>query len=245
MRTVVVPMAGLGSRFKSVHDSKVLYPIPPEGEPMFAHAVRTLGFSFDRLILVCRRAHGIPGLVAEWLSDLREVRCVELDAITGGPMETVLKARGLLEENPDSEVVVCNADQVMVWPGDWALNWFVKRGAVGGIPTIRRDSLRHSYCGIDPGVAHRVLQVKEKVRISDRASIGIYWFSRADAMLTAADRMIAAADRAPNGEFYVAPAYNHLDGLILEYPLCEFWSIGEPENLTAYLKRDYAAASRD
>lgn len=244
-RTVVIPMAGRGSRFRSVHDTKVLYPVPPKGEPMFAHAVSTLGFAFDRLVLVCQRAHGIPALAREHLPWVKDIACVELDAITGGPMESVLKARHLLEETPDSEVVVCNADQAMVWPGDWALGWFRERGAEGGIPTLRRDTLRHSYVGLDPEVPHKVVAVREKERISDRATIGIYWFRRAAGLLDAADRMMAADDRAPNGEFYVGPAYNHLGGLILEYPLCEFWSLGEPENLAAYLARDYAAAARD
>lgn len=238
-------MAGRGSRFKSVHDSKVLYPVPPSGSPMFAHSVDTLGFAFDRLILVCQRQHGIPALAAQYLPQVKDLVCVELDAITGGPMESVLKARSWLEETPDSEVVVCNADQAMVWPGDWALGWFRDRGAEGGIPTLHRESLRHSYVGLDPEIAHKVVAVREKERISNRASIGIYWFRRAAGLLAAADRMMAANDRAPNGEFYVGPSYNYLDGLILEYPLCEFWSLGEPENLAAYLERDYAAAARD
>lgn len=238
-------MAGRGSRFKSIHDTKVLYPVPPADEPMFVHAVRNLGFGFDRLILVCLRQHEVPPLARRHLSDVTKLHCVELDAVTGGPMETVLKARALLEPTPDSEVVVCNADQVMVWPGDWALDWFRRRGAEGGIPTVQRQTLRHSYVGLDGAVPHKVTAVREKERISDRATIGIYWFRRAAGLLAAADRMIAANDRAPNGEFYVGPAYNHLDGLILEYPLCEFWSVGEPENLQAYLERDYARSALD
>jgi hypothetical protein len=238
-------MAGRGSRFQSVHDTKVLYPVPPDGEPMFAHAVRTLGFAFDRLVLVCLRMHNVPPLVREHLADLPSVTCVELDAVTGGPMESVLKARSLIARDPEGEVVICNADQAMVWPGDWAMKWFVSRGALGGIPTLRRESLRHSYVGLDPEVPHKVVGVREKVRISDRASIGVYWFRRADAFLAAADRMMAANDRAPNGEFYVGPCYNYLDGPVFEYPLCEFWSLGEPENLEAYLARDYLVASHD
>lgn len=245
MRTVVIPMAGRGSRFKSVHDTKVLYPIPPAGEPMFVHAVRHLGFTFDRLILITQESHRIPDHAGRHLGDLPDVRCVELREITGGPLDSVLRARPLLEAAPDSELVICNADQVMVWPGDWAMEWFVRRGAAGGIPTVRRDSLRHSYVGLDPSIPHKVVRVREKETISDRATIGVYWFRRAGGFLEAADRLIAADDRAPNGEFYVGPAYSHLDGLTLEYPLCEFWSVGEPENLEAYLKRDYAAAARD
>lgn len=238
-------MAGRGSRFKSIHDTKVLYPVPPDSVPMFVHAVRTLGFRFDRLILICQRAHGIPELAHRHLGDLPGVACVELDAITGGPMESVLKARSLLERTPTDQLVVCNADQVMVWPGDWAMDWFVARGAAGGIPTVRRESPRHSYVKLDPEIPHKVVAVREKECISDRATIGVYWFRRVDGFLAAADRMIAADDRAPNGEFYVGPAYDYLSGLILEYPLCEFWSVGEPENLDAYLRRDYAASTQD
>ena len=131
-------------------------------------------------------------------------------------------------------VVIANIDQVMVWPGDWALDWFRKRGATGGIPTIEKHTDRHSCVRIDPERPHHVLETREKERISNRATIGVYWFREAKMLLSAADAMIAANDRAPNGEFYVAPVYNYLDGIILEYPLCEFWSLGEPENLTKY-----------
>jgi hypothetical protein len=30
MRTVVIPASGLGSRFKPVNDTKMLYPVPPD-----------------------------------------------------------------------------------------------------------------------------------------------------------------------------------------------------------------------
>ena len=33
MRTVVIPASGLGSRFKPVNDTKVLYPVPPRVNP--------------------------------------------------------------------------------------------------------------------------------------------------------------------------------------------------------------------
>lgn len=244
MRTVVVPASGLGSRFKTVHNTKVLYPVPPDGKPMFVRAVETLGFSFDRLILISLVAHELPTKAGEHLRAVN-AELIELPAVTRGPADTVLHARHRLLEDPEGELVVCNVDQVMVWPGDWAMQWFVSRGATGGIPTIERSSNRHSYCVMDQNIDHKVSGVREKQRLSPRATVGVYWFRRARAFLEAADRMFEARDTAPNGEYYVGPVYNYLDGLILEYPLCEFWSLGEPPNLEAYLTRDYIRAEVD
>ena len=234
MRTLVMPMAGDGIRFQALHPFKVLCPVGPQKEPMFLHALRNLGFSYDRAIFICRKEHGIPKHVERILGPDDSIHCIEIDHLTGGPMESVLKCRSLLEETPDQEVVIANVDQVMVWPGDWALGWFKRRGAIGGIPTIEKHSDRHSYARIDPSKPHHIIEVREKQRISNRATIGIYWFREAKALLSAADALMAADDRAPNGEFYVAPVYNYLNGLVLEYPLCEFWSLGEPENLRKY-----------
>src|SRR5439155_12356824 len=129
--------------------------------------------------------------------------------ITGGPLDSVLKARPLLEEYSDSELLIANADQVMVWPGEWALQWLRNRGANGGAPTIEAHSERHAYARMDPAIRHRIVEVREKQRISDRATIGIYWFRSVAIFLAAADEMIKANDRAPNGEFYVGPVYNY------------------------------------
>jgi hypothetical protein len=235
MRTLIMPMSGAGTRFKAVHPVKALCPVGPIHEPMFVHAIKNLGFSFDRGVLICQREHRIPDHVTKYFDGgTVPIHCVEIDHLTEGPMSSVLQCRSRLELDPDQEIVIANVDQVMVWPGDWALAWFRSRGALGGIPTIERHSKRHSYARIDENRPHHILEVREKVRISNRATIGIYWFREARAMLAAADAMIAADDRAPNGEFYVGPVYNHLPGKILEFPLCEFWSLGEPENLSRY-----------
>jgi NDP-sugar pyrophosphorylase family protein len=244
MRTVVIPAAGLGSRFKPINDTKILYPVPPEGKPMFVHAVETLGFSFDRLILISLTENELPAKAGKYLRAIN-AELIELPAPTRGPADTVLRARGNLLEDSTGELVLCNIDQTMVWPGDWAMRWFVARGAVGGIPTIQRSSNRHSYCVMDQKIDHKINAVREKQRVSPRATVGVYWFREARAFLDGADQMFAAEDTAPNGEYYVGPVYNYLDGLILEYPLCEFWSLGEPPNLKAYLARDYSNTELD
>jgi len=237
-------MAGLGTRFRSVHPAKALCPIPPTGEPMFVHAIKHLGFSYDRLILITLAEFNLKTVAADYLKQLG-AELIELSSPTRGPADTVLKARSHLTETKNHELTIANVDQVMVWPGDWAMKWFVARGAEGGIPTLERSTKRHSYCLMDQKIPGKVNGIREKELVSKRASIGVYWFHKIENFLLAADRMFSAQDVAPNGEYYVGPIYNHLDGLILEYPLAEFWSLGEPENLRAYLAKDYAAAALD
>ena len=232
MRTVVIPMAGKGTR---LHDQGIKVLIPVDGKPMFITAILNLGFSFDDLILVSRVEHRIEEKFGCLPHLASRIKVVEINEDTEGPLCTVLKAREFIV--PEQEVVIVNSDQILVWPGDWALTWFWRRGAVGGIPTIRDTSPRHSY--VRAGETYgTITEVKEKEPISDRASIGVYWFRTGHQFLDAADAVIQANSRAPNGEFYVSAVYNMLDGLILEYPMCEFWSLGEYESLTAYLERN-------
>ena len=37
MRTVIIPMAGMGTRYQGASHPKVLVPVKPDGDPMFIH----------------------------------------------------------------------------------------------------------------------------------------------------------------------------------------------------------------
>jgi hypothetical protein len=232
-------MAGFGTRFLEVHSDKKLTPVPPHGEPMFIHAILKLGFSYDKIILLPRETDSIASALHDYPQIAQLTTIVPTEGETKGPLDTVLFARKQLEQYPDAELVICNCDQVLVWPGEWALNWLKERGAVGGIPTIERKSKRHSYAEIDDKYPCKIKRVREKEPISNRATIGVYWFRHISQFLLAADAVFAHKDIAPNGEYYVSHVYNYLNGLLLEYPLCEFWSLGEPGNFANYVQKNY------
>lgn len=239
MRIVVIPMAGFGTRFLEVFSDKKLTPVPPSEEPMFIHAIRKLGFSYDRIILIPREADSIQPALNDYPDISRCTTVIATNQETQGPLDTVMYAKSILNEHLDAELVICNCDQVLVWPGEWALSWLKERGAIGGIPTIERKSQRHSYAEIDEKYPCKITRVREKERISNRATIGVYWFGTIGNFLLAAEQVFSHQDVAPNGEYYVSHAYNYLDGLILEYPLCEFWSLGEPDNFNKYINQNY------
>lgn len=229
-----MPMAGRGERMKPLTDCKVLLPVGPENTPLFILATQKLGFSFDKIVYVARAEHQIKQITDRWLSHSIERKIIEVSDDAMGPLDSALRARAEFE-NSDDELVIVNSDQVMDWPGNWAMDWFKRRGAVGGIPTVERNSPRHSYVELDPKMPHKVIRAREKEVISNRATVGIYWFASGRQFAQAADKCMAESPGTVVKEYYVAPIYNFLNGLILEFPLCEFWSIGEPKNLALYL----------
>jgi dTDP-glucose pyrophosphorylase len=81
--------------------------------------------------------------------------------------------------------------------------------------------------------------VREKVAISDLATVGLYYFASAQMFFDAALDMIALNERV-NNEFYVCPVYNHSIkqgqrvGIYVVEPTA-MHGIGTPDDLNAYI----------
>jgi hypothetical protein len=83
-----------------------------------------------------------------------------------------------------------------------------------------------------------VVEVREKVAISERATVGIYLFARGRDFTGAAIDMMARNERV-QGEFYVCPVYNQAiaAGLrvgVFDIPRCAMHGTGTPADLEAY-----------
>jgi dTDP-glucose pyrophosphorylase len=106
-------------------------------------------------------------------------------------------------------LIIANADQVV----DFSVCDFIKdaydRDLDGSILTfidIHRNP-KWSFAKIDSN--NLVIEVKEKVAISDFATVGIYYFKSGLEYIDSAIEMILNQDRV-NGEFYTCPIYNYL-----------------------------------
>ena len=83
-----------------------------------------------------------------------------------------------------------------------------------------------------------MLEVAEKVVISDQATVGIYYFRHGSDFVRFAKQMIAKDIRV-NGEFYVCPVFNELvqaglDVYISEIEPGQMHGLGTPEDLEAF-----------
>ena len=237
--TIVVPMAGRGSRFASVgyFDPKPL--IPVHGQPMIKVVIDNLTPSRPhRFVFICQREHASAYGLIDRLRDWAPGSVVvEIDGVTDGAACTVLTAREHLGSGP---LMIANSDQfVEVAIDDYLAA--TDRGLDGLIMTMRADDPKWSYAAIrEDGLVSRVV---EKQVISDQATVGIYNFASASDFVASADRMIAADERV-NGEFYVAPVYNDLIAQgrsVGVFNVGEvgagMYGLGTPEDLQVFLAR--------
>ncbi len=85
----------------------------------------------------------------------------------------------------------------------------------------------------------RVVEVAEKIRISDHACTGLYFFSDANRFCSLANELIQDNERT-RGEFYLMPIYNRLTkvGSKVELSHAEkVLDLGTPDYLDEFLSR--------
>ncbi len=235
---VVIPMAGLGSRFSQAGYAKPKPFIDVDGATMIERVMDNLRVENGRFVLIARRDHLMAEpQVVEGLLRRGDLVFSPIDFTTEGAACTVLTARTHLD--PDAPLMIANCDQIVDFDCSAFLEDATRRDLDGSILCFRdvhRDPKWSFARTNDDGY---VEEVREKVAISDLATVGIYYFRRAQAFIDASIDMITANDRS-NNEFYVCPVYNYLQrrgGKIGVYEIAAtaMHGIGTPSDLDAYL----------
>ena len=101
----------------------------------------------------------------------------------------------------------------------------------------RTRDIKWSFAKIDDNGL--VTEVKEKVGISDYATVGLYYFKEGRHFINSTIDMIINNDRV-NGEFYTCPVYNYMikDGGkigIFNIELLQMHGLGTPDDLNTYI----------
>ena len=205
MLNIVIPMAGLGSRFTGTHYTVPKPLIPVHGIPMIRLVIDNVRPACPhRFVFICQRAHvtdyDLQARLAEWAPGCA---VIALDGVTEGAACTVLTARGLIDTA--DPLMIANSDQYVTVDIDHYLSSQDDHRADGVIMTMQAHDPKWSFAAVD--ASGWVTQVAEKEPISSNATVGIYNFRRGTDFVRAADAMIARNLRV-NNEFYVAPVYN-------------------------------------
>ena len=235
----VITMAGLGSRFRKAGYDCPKYMISTCGKTLFEWALEGLAVLAqpgDSFVFIARREDAAAGFIKSRCIALGIANAVtiELDAPTDGQATTALAAMPFLPAH--QPMAIFNIDTGLV-PG--VLRREMARGA-GWIPCFRALGDGWSFCRAD--AAGRVLEVREKSRISEFATIGFYWFDSARRYRDSYEAYYSVAGREEKGERYVAPLYNEViatggavwlsevaqDGVI---------ALGTPEEVTLFEQR--------
>lgn len=244
MLNIVLPMAGRGSRFADAGYDLPKPLIPVLGVPMIELVIANLTPRRPhRFHFLARREHVEGFGLAEKLQAWAPGSTLTLvEEVTEGAACTVLLAREAIDGA--DPLMIANCDQYVdadidaylgaMGPADGPL-------ADGLIMTMWADDPKWSFVRRDAG--GRVVEVVEKVVVSNEATVGVYNFARGADFVRAAEAMIAG-ERRVNGEFYVAPAYDELIAEGAEIRCHDIGAgmhgIGTPADLDAFLATETA-----
>ena len=230
---IVIPMAGLGSRFANVGYKLPKPLIDVNGKHMIQVVVENLNINARYIFIVMKKhadEYNFDDILKEVTCDNYEVRSI--DKLTEGSACTVLSVRDLIDN--DAPLILANSDQYLDWN---PYEFLVKSlGVDGVISCFEANHPKWSYAKIDDD--GRVTEVAEKRVISNLATTGIYYFASGRQFVRGADSMIYKNIRT-NNEFYNAPIYNELieEGGDVRVHMCErMFGIGVPEDLEYYLQ---------
>ena len=258
MFNIIMPVAGLGSRFRSGGHVVPKPIIMVEGRPMAFWAFLSLASQLPgcRPVLVVLREHVEAFRIDEVLGEhIPSAHIAVAETLTGGSLETCLLARDAVARGGGMNKPVIVLDGDLVFRSQPFVDEIrnMRDGAEaadGALLSFRASDPRYSYAEVLDG---RVLRTAEKVAISDRALVGAYAFRRAETFFSIADEIVADNERVANGEFYCSNAYNRLirrGGRVALADIEAYWSMGTPEELAASLAdpafvallRDFASA---
>jgi NDP-sugar pyrophosphorylase family protein len=236
---ILIPMAGLASRFTN-EGYKLPKPlIEVNGLTLIEHTINTLDLE-GRYIFITRDFGDQS--YNDQLSKLLKKLCpdsveIKLQHTTKGSVETCLQALQYI--NNDEELIITNCDQRTEWESSEFLKFISQDDVDGCVVTYHSDNPKNSFCALN---SHNdITQIVEKKAISNTALIGLHYWKKGTYFVDSAHQLIKDLIDSPK-EPYVSETYNYLinDGLkIKPFQLNnnEYISLGTPGDLTIYQGR--------
>lgn len=199
-----MPAAGLGSRFSRQYPGLPKPLIPVQGKPMLLVVLENLALTEnDRVIIVARTGQNLSAKVDT--SHLRgKLIYIELDKLSCGPACTV---KSVLDEVPAfGNIIVLNSDQYVREGLDGFRKTLSEMERGGLIMTMYATGTRWSFVETRDD---DVVEIEEKLEISDEATVGIYGWTSKD-LLEVSLRDGTEPEFEVNGEYYLGPTYKVL-----------------------------------
>ena len=230
---IVIPMAGLGSRFSDAGYTTPKPFIEIEGKPMIFEAVNTLGFE-GHYIFIIRKDEYIKNRMKEIFPNSQ---IIEVDYLTDGPASSVMLAKEFI--NNDEELIVANCDQIMWWDAETVIKQIRVMDYDGVVVTYHETTPKNSYARINR--RGYVTKMAEKQVISNVSLNGIHYWKKGKYFVESTESMVEKNIRF-NNEFYVSLTYNQMieKGLkvgIYHIPNEFHNAVGTPDDLNRYFEK--------
>lgn len=230
---ILIPMAGLGSRFANAGYKNPKPLIDVNGKTMVQTVVNNIGILGQYIFIVQKEHYEKYNLGILLPAIVPDCKIVQIDGLTDGAACSVLSAKYLIDNS--TPLLIANSDQFLEWSPHQFLSC-CSENIDACISTFTNQSPKFSFAKLDE--KGYVSRVAEKDPISDCATTGIYWWKHGSDFVKYAEQMISKNIRT-NGEFYVCPVFNEAIADAKKVITCHcdaFWCMGTPEDLEHYLQ---------
>lgn len=204
---LLFPMSGESSRFYKEGYNCPKYELPLGGQQLFDHVLEPFlrHRSFFKFVFVVKDAKAADFLADKMKkSPIKDFKIININQDTKGQAAT---ARiGLSNQPSEASLGVFNIDTIVKQyePINFSAQSYSK---FSGVLEVFEDCGDNwSYIKVN---GEDVTEAREKEKISNLASNGMYYFKSVELYLNAYDRYYAKRDSA-NHEHYIAPMYNQL-----------------------------------
>jgi len=207
MTTILITMAGSGSRFATAGYTVPKYQVGVRGRTLFAWSLTSLSHFLPGaqvVFVALREAQAGPFIRAEAAAlGIADPAVLDLDEKTDGQATSALLAAPLIRD-PGAPLLIYNID-TYVEPA--FLHPAMQRGD-GWVPCFPGEGESWSFARVEGD--DRIVELREKVRISPHATIGLYGFASFDLFRDTYHQHFQGGGNLERGERYIAPMYNHL-----------------------------------
>lgn len=236
--TVIITMAGLGSRFRKAGYDCPKYMISVKGKTLFEWSMESLvGYNayVSKYIFVVRKEDEAEEFIRTKCRNygINDVRIIEINYLTDGQATTCMLA--LDECDDEDEIMIYNID-TYIDPNE------LKYSDIAGdgyIPCFKAEGTHWSFVRTDEN--GKAVEVREKQRISDNCTLGAYYFSSARLYKELYNEYYSDSSNLEKNEKYIAPLYNYMirKNRQVTISLVDYNKVhvlGTPEELEAFKK---------
>lgn len=209
LMNIVITMAGKGSRFRKVGYDIPKYMIEVNGKTLFTWSMLSLQDFIDKsckfifVVMKDEKVDTSSFIDKECKSlGITNYHVITIDYLTDGQATSVMLANRYWQKN--EPILIYNID---TYVEPYCMRSELLEGD-GCIPCFIAAGDHWSFVKLNE--ANKVVEIKEKERISDYCTIGAYYFSSASLYARLYDLFYRDNCNTVNGEKYIAPMYNYL-----------------------------------
>jgi dTDP-glucose pyrophosphorylase len=241
---IIIPMAGLGLRFKNsgINTPKPL--IKTMGKHLIEHSVNSLGLDGQYIFITKKYENEKHNIDLTKLLKKIKPNCIEIkiEKDQYGAADACLYAEKYI--NNDEELVITNCDQLM----EWDANDFYSSVSLkcdGAVAIFKSNDPKNSFAIIKN---NKIIKIEEKNPISSDALVGIHYWKKGKDFVSSAKKLLSEYKNKNLSECYISLTYQYLidsGKTISPYyiPANSYISLGTPEDIKIYenkIKEFYA-----